>query len=234
MASYDAVKGQSSGGFRKKGHRAFVTESSESRATLQDKDLLQRHLDGDERAFPALVERYRRELYNFLARFTGDATLAEDVFQETFLQLHVSAGAFDPTRRLKPWLFTIAANKARDVLRSRSRRQAVPLDAAISASQDRQTTYADLMPANIPPPDESLLNLETRQAVQNIVRQMPDNLRTVLLLNYFHEFAYKEIAEMLGVPLGTVKSRLHAAIKHFARQWKAAAEHTEDDRSKGQ
>jgi len=217
---------------RKKGHYSLVTESSDSKAVLQDKDLLQRHLDGDERAFPALVERYRSELYNFLVRFTGDATLAEDIFQETFLQLHVSAGAFDPARRLKPWLFTIAANKARDVLRSRSRRQAVSLDAAISESRDRQTTYADLMPANIPPPDESLLNLETRQAVQSIVRQMPDSLRTVLLLNYFHEFAYKDIAEILGVPLGTIKSRLHAAVKYFARQWKAAAERTGNAGSK--
>jgi RNA polymerase sigma-70 factor (ECF subfamily) len=74
------------------------------------------------------------------------------------------------------------------------------------------------------------LNLETRQAVQKVVEQMPENLRMVLLLNYFHDFPYKEIAEILDVPLGTVKSRLHAAVKHFAKQWKAIAEQNGHER----
>ncbi|MFA6135379.1 MAG: sigma-70 family RNA polymerase sigma factor [Phycisphaerae bacterium] len=191
---------------------------------MSDTDLLQRHLDGDAQAFTALVGRYQRELFNFLFRFTGDAALAEDIFQETFLQLHISAGTFDMTRRLKPWLFTIAANKARDAMRSRTRRQAAPLDAAVAGSQDERTSYADLMPSGIPAPEESLMNLEDRQAVESIVKEMPENLRTVLLLSYFSEMPYQEIAEVLGVPLGTVKSRLHAAIKYFAKRWKAAAE----------
>ena len=197
---------------------------SGSGGKLNDNELLQRHIDGDEQAFPALVHRYRKELYNFLGRFTGDPTLAEDIFQETFLQLHLSAGAFDPTRRLKPWLFTIAANKARDAMRKRTRRQAVPLNATIGANEGGETTFIDLIPANIPQPSETLANLETRRAVQQIIKDMPENLRIVLLLNYFHELAYKEIAEILGVPLGTIKSRLHAAVKYFAKRWKAAAE----------
>jgi len=199
--------------------------------TLTDGELLQRYIDGEQASFTALVKRYRRELYNFLARYTGDATLAEDVFQETFLQLHISAGAFDMSRRLKPWLFTIAANKARDAMRKRSRRQAAPLDATVSTSENERTSYADLMPTNIPAPEETLVNLETRRAVQSIVVEMPENLRMVLLLSYFHELPYKEIAQILGVPLGTVKSRLHAAVKHFAKAWKAATERSGYDRS---
>ena len=78
-------------------------------------------------------------------------------------------------------------------------------------------------PADVPAPDESILNLETSRAVQNIVEQMPENFRAVLLLSYFEELPYKDIAEILNVPLGTVKSRLHAAIKYFATRWKAAA-----------
>lgn len=197
--------------------------------SIGDNELLRRHLDGDAGAFAALVERYRHELFNFLARFTGDATLAEDVFQETFLQLHLSAGVFDMSRRLKPWLFTIAANKARDALRTRSRRQAAPLDALLSGDEGKAGTYAELMPANVPAPHEAILNIEARQAVQNTVNEMPENLRLVILLCYFHEFAYKEIAEMLGLPLGTVKSRIHAAVKLFAERWKAAAEQSADE-----
>ena len=67
-------------------------------------------------------------------------------------------------------------------------------------------------------------NQEAAQSVQTIVQQMPENLRSVLLLSYFHEFPYKEIADILKVPLGTVKSRLHVAVKEFARRWNALSE----------
>ncbi len=199
-----------------------MAESPKSDRAVSDNTLLQRHLDGDEQAFAALVGRYQRELLNFLVRFTGEASLAEDVFQEAFLQIHLSGSKFDMSRRLKPWLFTIAANKARDALRSRARRQAAPLDAPVGGD-DEHGTYADLIPANVPQPDQSSLNIETRRVVQEIVSEMPVPLRTVLLLCYFHAFAYKDIAEMLAVPLGTVKSRLHAALKHFGRRWQTAA-----------
>ncbi len=197
--------------------------------TISDNDLLQRHLDGDAQAFAAIVERYRGELFAFLARFTGDAALADDIFQETFLQLHLSAAVFDMSRRLKPWLFTIAANKARDALRSRSRHPAAPLDAALPGGGSDATTYAELIPANIPTPDETVLNLESRRIVQKIVNDMPESLRTVIVLCYFHEFAYKDIAEMLELPLGTVKSRVHTAVQVFAQRWKAAAGRTENE-----
>jgi RNA polymerase sigma-70 factor (ECF subfamily) len=188
-----------------------------------DNELLQRHLEGDGGAFEQLVSRYRQELFNFLFRFTGDAALAEDVFQETFLQVHMSAAAFDMTRNFKPWLFTIAANKGRDAMRSRQRRQTAPLDATVGGEDEGRTSYADIMPSNIPAPDFSLLNLETRRAVEKIISQMPESLRIVLLLSYFDELPYKEIADILNVPLGTVKSRLHAAVKYFSRQWQAVA-----------
>jgi RNA polymerase sigma-70 factor (ECF subfamily) len=188
---------------------------------ISDEELLLRYTQGQMDAFEALVGRYRRELFVFLARFVGDAALAEDVFQETFLQVHLSSGGFDFARRLRPWLFTIAANKARDALRSRFRRPAAELDAEVAGGEDG-TRYVNLMPADIPPPGETIENQETSQAVKSIVGQMPESLRTVLLLSYFHQFPYKDIAEILDVPLGTVKSRLHVAVKEFARRWKAA------------
>ncbi len=209
-----------------------IDQHSVDRRELSDSDLLRRYLAGDGEAFAAVMERYRKELYNFLVRFTGDHALAEDVFQETFLQLHISAADFDLSRKLKPWLFTIAANKGRDAMRSRWRRQAAPLDATIGGHEGDRTSYADLMPADIPSPDEAMLNLETRQAVQNIVDKMPESLKVVLLLSYFHDFPYKDIAEVLDVPLGTVKSRLHAAIKYFAAQWKATAERLGNERTR--
>jgi RNA polymerase sigma-70 factor (ECF subfamily) len=196
--------------------------SPQPREPISDGELLQRYRRGERRAFDTLVERYTRELYNFLFHLTRDGSLAEDAFQETFLQIHRSAAAFDAARPFKPWLFTIAANKARDALRQRQRQQAAPLDASIAGS-DQGATYADLMPADVPSPESVLSNLQTRQAVDKIIAGMSENLRTVLLLCYFHEMPYQEIADALGVPLGTVKSRLHAAVKYFAQQWRSAA-----------
>lgn len=204
-------------------------EPSQPSRQLSDSDLLARHIEGDPDALRALIERYRRELYNFLARFTGDAALADDIFQEAFLQVHLSAGGFDLERRFKPWLFTIAANKARDAMRSRARRQAAPLDATVGGADGDRTTYADLMPSDVPAPDESFANLETRRNVQAAVDEMPENLRMVLVLCYFHDLPYKEVAEILKIPLGTVKSRLHAAVRHFAAKWKALRENRSDD-----
>jgi RNA polymerase sigma-70 factor, ECF subfamily len=190
--------------------------------TVRDGDLLDQYRRGDARAFETLVERYRHELFNFLFHLTRDPAVAEDAFQDAFLQVHRSAASFDQTRPFKPWLFTIAANKARDAMRQRSRRQAAPLDATLAGS-DQGATYAELMPADVPSPEEALANLQTRQAVDIIVAGMPEHLRTVLLLCYFQEMPYQQIADALGVPLGTVKSRLHAAVRYFAQAWRTAA-----------
>ncbi|MFP4354715.1 MAG: RNA polymerase sigma factor [Phycisphaerae bacterium] len=200
-----------------------MAKATQRSAKPSDSELLAMHQEGDPDAFEKLVSRYRRELYNFLAKFTGDKALADDVFQEAFLQVYLSAGSFDTSRRLKPWLFTIAANKARDALRKRSRKSAAPLDATVGGEDGGRTSYADLLPADIPAPEEALLNLETRRSVQSIVEEMPENLRTVLTLSYFNGFAYKDISDILDIPLGTVKSRLHAAVKHFASKWKDLA-----------
>jgi RNA polymerase sigma-70 factor, ECF subfamily len=190
-----------------------------------DEQLLEAYRQGDKSSFAALVARYQRELYHFLTRFLGDRIAAEDVFQETFLQVHQSRNQFDPARRFKPWLFTIAANKARDLMRSRARRPTNPLQASISGGQDEGTEYMDLMAASGPAgqsPEVPLEEQEMKDAVQRIVQSMPDHLREILLLSYFHQFPYKQIGDILGIPLGTVKSRLHAAVAYFAERWKAA------------
>ena len=197
---------------------------------VSDEQLLLRYTQGQVQAFEQLVERYRPELYRFLRRFVGDAALAEDVFQEAFLQLHLSAGGFDMSRRLKPWLFTIAANKARDALRSRFRHRASELDAQVWGGESEAARFVDLMPADVPSPGATVLNQEAAANVQSIVQEMPVALRTVLVLSYFHDLAYREIAEILDVPLGTVKSRLHIAVKEFARRWKAAFGENKDER----
>ena len=187
-----------------------------------DETLLANYRGGDRKSFAQLVERYQRELFHFLVRFLGDRAAAEDIFQETFLQVHQSADQFDLTRRFRPWLFTIAANKARDLMRSNARRPTNPLQASIGGGSDEGEggTFIDLMEAAEPLPGEAMEREELQRLVQATVEGMPEHLREILLLSYFHQFPYKEISDILAIPLGTVKSRLHAAVAYFADRWK--------------
>jgi RNA polymerase sigma-70 factor (ECF subfamily) len=186
-----------------------------------DETLLTDYLSGDRGAFAALVERYRRELHGFLAKFLGSNAAADDVFQETFLQVHLAARTFDPERTFKPWLFTIAANKARDWHRRQKRRRAVSLDAPTGTERDG-ARMVDLMESDEAAPPDSLGGAEMRTEVKRIVDDMPALYREVLQLNYFQRMSYQQISDVLGIPLGTVKSRLHAATATFADQWRSA------------
>jgi RNA polymerase sigma-70 factor (ECF subfamily) len=190
-----------------------------------DEQLLEAYRQGDRASFAALVARYQRELFHFLVRFLGDRAAAEDVFQESFLQVHQSADQFDPSRRFRPWLFTIAANKARDLIRSQARRPTNPLQASINPGDDESGEFLDLMSSVENTPDEPMQREELQRLVQKTVMGMPEHLREILLLSYFHQFPYKQISDILDIPLGTVKSRLHAAVAHFADRWKSTNQH---------
>jgi RNA polymerase sigma-70 factor (ECF subfamily) len=186
-----------------------------------DEQLLSDYRAGSKTSFSELVSRYQRELYHFLVRFLGNRAAAEDVFQETFLQVHQSAEQFDPQRRFRPWLFTIAANKARDLIRSQARRPTNPLQASISPGDEESGEFIDLMQSANSMPSDPMEREELQRQVQTTVTGMPEHLREILLLSYFHQFPYKQISEILDIPLGTVKSRLHAAVAHFADRWRS-------------
>lgn len=189
-----------------------------------DEQLFERYRKGDREAIRTLIERHADELLAFLTRMVGERAGAEDVFQETFLQIHHSAGTFDMTRRFRPWLFTIAANKARDYLRRKSRRRTLDLSAPVesgnSGNHDQPgTQYVDLMAIDIPAPSAGVEGEEQSRAVQRVMDQLSPALKEILLLAYFQRLSYAQIADDLEIPLGTVKSRLHAAVATFAKRW---------------
>lgn len=185
----------------------------------RDEELLADHLAGRAGAFDALVRRYADELYAFLARFVGNTAAADDLVQETFLQVHLAANTFDPQRRFRPWLYTIAANKARDYLRSRARKAEQPLETR--GPDDEGPGAGQIVEAVGPSTFEQSSAEETREAVRALIAQMPEHLQLILVLGYYQKLAYAEIAEILGIPVGTVKSRLHAAVTRFARMWES-------------
>lgn len=181
-----------------------------------DEQLFSRYRSGDLHALRELIDRYQPDLLRFLYRMTGDRQLAEDAFQDAFLQLHTSGDSFDPSRRFRPWVFTIAANKARDALRKRKRRQAVELSAPVRGSGGGDSaSLVDLLEIDAPSPDDGLTAAERDAMVQRALGSLPDPLREILLLAYFQRLSYAQIADDLGIPLGTVKSRLHSAVARF-------------------
>ena len=190
---------------------------------LTDAQLLARYADGDEAAFRLIVNRYKDSLYSFLRQFLNRQDLVEDVFQETFLQLFTSRESFDDTRPLRPWLFTIAANKAKDALRKWQRTSAIPIG-TIADAQDLSfdEVLNTLTASDVTMPHEEIEKNETALRVGRIIMNMPENLREILTLAYFNKFSYKQMAEILSIPIGTVKSRLHTAVGRFAKDWKAS------------
>jgi RNA polymerase sigma-70 factor, ECF subfamily len=189
---------------------------------LTDAELLQRYSKGDEGAFREVVNRYKDSLYAFLRQFLSRSDLVEDVFQETFLQLFTSRKSFDVNRPLRPWLFTIAANKAKDALRKAHRTTTVSIG---TISEDEDMSFDDMLNAiesyNTLPDDELQRN-ETTAHVDEVIANMPEGLREILILAYFNKFSYKQMADVLSIPIGTVKSRLHTAVARFAKDWKAS------------
>jgi len=184
-----------------------------------DESLLQAYQRGERTAFSTLMNRYANELLHFLQRFLGSRAAADDVFQETFLQVHLSADTFDVERRFKPWLFTIAANKARDYYRKQNRNAAASLSASIDGEEGDR--FVDLLQAPVESPHAPLLDAERSRLVKKVIDSMPLHLREILLLSYFQRLSYNQIADSLEIPLGTVKSRLHSAVAAFARAWNA-------------
>jgi len=190
-------------------------------ANLSDAELLSRYSAGEESAFREIVDRHKNGLYAFLKNFLNREDLVEDVFQETFLQLFTSQESFDPTRPLRPWLYTIAANKAKDALRKIQRTPAVPIGALTDSEEMSFGDALNILTAEEKRPFEELERDELAVNVRRIITDMPGNLREILILAYFNKFSYKQMAQILSIPIGTVKSRLHTAVGRFAKEWKA-------------
>ena len=149
---------------------------------------------GDERAFGELCRRYERPLYQFLYRHTGGRD-AEDLYQEAWLRIVRAAGRFDPRRRFSTWLFQIAINLCRDWHRRRPPEPVAPeiVDETVAGSDVAGRTDAGI-------------------DARRLLAALPDTQRSVVILRYYHDFTEGEVAEILGVPRGTVKSRLHYAL----------------------
>jgi RNA polymerase sigma-70 factor (ECF subfamily) len=185
--------------------------------SFTDEQLLLRYRDtGDSEAFTTLVQRYERELFNYLRRYLGDADQADDVFQATFLQVHRRCHLFDAKRRLRPWLYSIANHQAIDSMRRSRRHQIMSLDVP-SMHGPKTSTLAAALEAASPSPSAQLEDGEEQAWARNAVAKLPESQRAALTLIYFKGMKYRDAAAMLGVPEGTLKTRVHTAVASLRR-----------------
>lgn len=190
-------------------------------AERSDEELLREYTANANRsAFEVLVQRYERELYSYLRRYLGDAVLAEDAFQATFLQVHLKGDHFDQERKFRPWLYTIATNQAIDAQRRNKRHRMVSLDRRADSEHGNEIgALMELLASNEQEADSNFETAERRDWIRAAIEELPETLRTALVLVYYQGMKYKDAAEVLRIPVGTVKSRLHTAILKLHEAW---------------
>jgi RNA polymerase sigma-70 factor (ECF subfamily) len=185
-----------------------------------DEDLLSRLKNGERDVFGTLVRRYERELYGYLRRYTGDAELAEDVFQTTFLQIFTKIEQYEIGRAARPWIYTIATHQAIDAMRRTGRKAMVSLEQSAGANEDGEPRgLLNMLEAPTDNPAQRMLADDRQRLVRESLDQLPDSMKQVVLLTYYQGMKYREAADALGIPVGTVKSRLHAALAKLQEIW---------------
>ena len=167
----------------------------------EERGQIQRVLAGDQRAFTSLVEAYKRPVYNLAYRMLGNADDAEDAAQETFLRVYQRFGTYDPSRKFSSWILSIASHYCIDRLRRR-RYTLLSLDEILPWKW---------FPHHQVDPEEEAEKREQRDEIQSLMQELPLHYRLVLVLRYWYEMSYEEIAEITGATVSAVKSRLHRA-----------------------
>ncbi len=177
-----------------------------------DESLMFRYRDGDVRAFELLVTRHRKAVYNFIVRFVRDAAQAEDVLQETFLRVIKSADAYEKQAKFTTWLYTIARNLCVDAARRGKHRRAASLDAPVNNDPEAPALIERIADAGAGV-DRQAIGRQMALRMQEAIAQLPDEQREIFILREVNDLQFNEIADIVGCPENTVKSRMRYALE---------------------
>lgn len=181
-----------------------------------DRNLMDAYRRGEDGAFEALVRRHGPVVLGYLVKMTQNKDHAEDLFQETFQKVHENAGKFTGDN-LRPWVLKIATNAAIGRWRREKKHAAVSLAASVGCGDGSHcSTLESTLEADTPEPVEQVELEEKRQQVRTALETLPAQQRAALILNYYHQMTYQQIAESLGCSVGSVRTHLFRALKKLA------------------
>lgn len=176
-------------------------------STIEEKSWIKRAANGDAAAFEQLVLKYQTQVYNLCFRVMGNGEDAADMTQETFLKAWRSLESFQGEAAFSTWLYRLASNTCLDQLRSMKRRPVLPLTVTDTDGEEQTVEVADSAPS----PEDSLIRKEKRELLQEAMSSLDAQQRQILTLRVVNDLSYTEIAQVLSLKEGTVKSRLARA-----------------------
>lgn len=169
-----------------------------------DRELVDRALEGDDTAFEYLFNRYRDAIYRLFVQRLGGVNDADDLLQETFIKVYVNLCRYSADYTFGQWVYTIARNTFIDHVRRRQDDLSIDDRFAAPAS-------------SAPTPEESVINLQQRTQIERCLERLTPRYRQLILMRFFEEYSYEEIAAKLELPLGTVKTQIHRAREQMCR-----------------
>jgi RNA polymerase sigma-70 factor (ECF subfamily) len=176
-----------------------------------DEELVRLCLKGQERAAHELVSRYQRPVFSFIHRMVRDRELAEDLAQETFVRAFENLRKYDPQYKFSSWLFKVGHNLTVDHIRRRELDTVSIHGAPDAVSKEQQEATAVVLESDFERPDQLLEARELGAAIEEAIGQLRPEYRTAILLRHVEGYSYEEIAEVMEIPLGTVKTYIHRA-----------------------
>ncbi|HKS16880.1 MAG TPA: sigma-70 family RNA polymerase sigma factor [Planctomycetota bacterium] len=183
-----------------------------------DAELIRRCARGEEAAYRELVERLEKPLVAFIRRYVGDESLAEDLFQETFVRVVRTLGGFKPEASLSTWIFTIARNLCLDHLKAKKRHREVSMDAAVPDGAEREGDFREALRSPTAGPGTAAEGNEEGERLRAAMAELAEPKREALILRVYSDLSYAEIARITDAPVGTVKFRVHDAIQELTKK----------------
>jgi RNA polymerase sigma-70 factor (ECF subfamily) len=194
------------------------TEKTPFMGDESDEGLMLRYQKGDVRAFEILLGRHRRPIFNFILRYVGVPAMAEDLLQETFLRVIKGAEAYQRQAKFTTWLYTIARNLCVDASRRGKHRKAASLDTPMDSDGKEGATLLDVVADKAAGADRKVLTKELHGRLRNAIAKLSEDQREVFLMREFLDMPFREIADVVGCPENTVKSRMRYALEKLREE----------------
>ena len=181
------------------------SDKNKSRFFYSDEELIKKFQEGNEDAFIELVNRYKNKLINFVFQMIGDLEQSEDIVQETMIKLYHKKHYYREIAKFSTWIYTIARNQTNTELRKKKRKQTLSLTKLGKNEKDYEIV------ATQPSIEDDIENKYLYKKIKSCINELPEHYKTVIILRDIQQLSYEEISEIVGVPLGTIKSRINRA-----------------------